>query len=135
MLGLHRFQSRVIADLLFSSNDGVSRPYERGAPHDPGQSIPGESAFHIGIEVSVSGEHGGGVLRTPPANRLIDNRNIDTGEDAEDRSQRVSLHTAGIAANEEITHVKQPEKKVSRCSRIPCPPDTPGGTAPEDAAH
>jgi len=82
---------------------------------------------HGGIHAGVGAaeEYRGWMLGAPPANRHVNDGNIDGGEDGKDRSEGLGLAGGGEAAQHEVADVEEPEEEQAGEARVPCPPDAP----------
>src|SRR5204863_8075514 len=79
-------------------------------------------------------EYGFRVLRVPPVNGAVVDRNIDDGEQREYRGESCSLLAFGkVAAKHQVADEGQIENQLKVGSRISCPPDVPCQLAPDDA--
>src|ERR1700727_3411232 len=84
---------------------------DQDAPDPPADDVPEEGRQHGFVHAGVGPpeEDWGGMLRAPPANRHIDDGNIDSGEDGEDSSESLGLAGGGEAPQHEVADVEEPE--------------------------
>src|ERR1035438_9989520 len=122
------------SEFLLLALDVVAHGQDKDAPGQPGHDIPAKGGQHGGIldaGVLAAAEDGSWMLGAPPAVGHIDNRHVESAEDAQDGSKCLHLRSGGKAAEQQVADVDKPENESGCEACVPCPPDAPGAAAPD----